>query len=44
LVPDKDFTHYDVERKQYAVNKGSYELQVGASSADIKLKSTVVVN
>jgi beta-glucosidase len=44
LVPDKDFTHYDVELKRYAVNRGSYELQVGASSSDIRLKSTVVVN
>jgi beta-glucosidase len=44
LVPDKDFTHYDVEHKRYAVNAGSYELQVGASTTDIRLKSTVVVN
>jgi beta-glucosidase len=44
LVPDKDFTHYDVEHKRYAVNAGSYELQLGASSSDIRLKSTVVVN
>jgi beta-glucosidase len=43
LVPDKDFTHYDVEHKRYAVNGGSYELQLGASSNDIRLKSTVVV-
>ena len=44
LVPDKDFTHYDVEHKRYAVNGGGYELQLGASSSDIRLKSTVVVN
>jgi beta-glucosidase len=44
LVPDKDFTHYDVEHKRYAVNGGSYELQLGASSSDIRLKSIVVVN
>ena len=44
LVPDEDFTHYDVEHKRYAVNGGSYELQLGASSSDIRLKSTVVVN
>jgi beta-glucosidase len=44
LVPGKDLTHYDVEHKRYAVNGGSYELQVGASSTDIRLKSTVVVN
>jgi beta-glucosidase len=44
LVPDKDFTHYDVEHKRYAVNGGSYELQLGASSSDIRLRSTVVVS
>jgi beta-glucosidase len=44
LVPDKDFTHYDAEHKRYAVSGGSYELQLGASSSDIRLKSTVVVN
>jgi beta-glucosidase len=44
LVPDEDFTHYDVEHEQYAVNKGNYELQLGASSSDIKLKSTVAVH
>jgi beta-glucosidase len=43
LVPDKDFTHYDAEHKRYAVNGGSYELQLGASSSDIRLKSTVLV-
>jgi len=44
LVPNEDFTHYDVEHKRYAVNKGNYELQLGASSRDIKLKSSVAVN
>jgi beta-glucosidase len=44
LVPDKDFTHYVVEHKRYAENGGSYELQLGASSSDIRLKSTVVVH
>ena len=43
LVPNKDFTHYDVEHKRYAVNKGSYEVQLGASSSDVKVKSTVAV-
>jgi hypothetical protein len=44
LVPNEDFTHYDVEHEHYVLNKGSYELQLGASSSDIKLKSTVAVN
>jgi beta-glucosidase len=43
LLPARDFTHYDVERKAYAVDAGSYEIQLGASSADIRLRSTVAV-
>jgi beta-glucosidase len=43
LIPNRDFTHYDVEHKRYAVNGGSYEVQLGASSSDIRLKSTVAV-
>jgi beta-glucosidase len=43
LVPNRDFTHYDVARKAYAVDSGKYEVQVGASSSDIRLKSTVEV-
>jgi beta-glucosidase len=44
LIPRRDFTHYDVERKAYAVDAGDYEIQVGASSADIRLRSTVAVS
>ena len=44
VVPSRDFTYYDVDRKAYAVDAGSYELQVGASSKDIRLKSTVAVS
>src|SRR5262249_41547143 len=43
LLPARDFTHYDVERKAYAVDAGSYEIQLGASSGDIRLRSTVAV-
>jgi beta-glucosidase len=43
VVPDRDFTHYDVANKRYAVDAGRYELQAGASSADIRLKSTITV-
>jgi beta-glucosidase len=44
LVPRRDFTHYDVSNKRYAVDDGSYEIQLGASSSDIRLKTNVVVN
>ena len=43
LLPARDFTHYDVERKAYAVDAGRYEIQLGASSGDIRLRSTVAV-
>jgi beta-glucosidase len=43
LQPDRDFAHYSVARKTYAVEPGNYELQVGASSRDIRLKSSVAV-
>ncbi len=44
LVPSRDFAHYDVEQKRYAVDAGDYEIQLGASSTDIRLKSTVAVH
>ena len=44
LVPGKDLTHYDTDRKRYAVDAGTYELQVGASSADIRAKASVTVS
>jgi beta-glucosidase len=43
LVPSRDFTRYDVARKAYVVDSGSYEVQLGASSTDIRLKSAVEV-
>jgi beta-glucosidase len=43
LLPKRDLTHYDESRKTYAVDAGQYELQVGASSADIRAKSTLTV-
>src|SRR6185295_18128168 len=44
LTPSKDFTHYDVERKRYAVDAGTYELQLGASSADIRSRANVTID
>ncbi|HZF31944.1 MAG TPA: glycoside hydrolase family 3 C-terminal domain-containing protein [Gammaproteobacteria bacterium] len=43
LLPRRDFTRYDVDRKAYVVDAGSYEIGVGASSADIRLKTAVEV-
>jgi beta-glucosidase len=38
-----DFAFYDVERNAWNVEEGNYELQLGASSADIKLRQTISV-
>lgn len=38
FTPEIDLRHYDIERKGYAVDAGAYEAQLGASSADIRLK------
>ena len=37
LTPEKDLRHYDDKRGAYAVDPGAYEVQVGASSTDIRL-------
>src|SRR4029453_2039869 len=37
LTPSSDFAHYDVERKAYAVEPGRYAIELGASSADLRL-------
>lgn len=39
----KAFSYYDVERKAFVVDAGNYELQVAASSRDIRLKMEIVV-
>jgi len=38
IRPQHDLTYFDVDRKDYAVEAGRYEAQIGASSADIRLK------
>jgi beta-glucosidase len=43
LVPGRDFTHYDADRKRYAMDAGDYELQVGASSADIRARASTTM-
>ena len=37
ITPAADLRHYDDQRDTYAVDPGDYEVQVGASSADIRL-------
>jgi beta-glucosidase len=43
LVPAEDFHYYDEQRKAFAVKPGEFEIELGASSRDIRLKGRVVV-
>jgi beta-glucosidase len=43
LTPNQDMCYYDVKKSNYAVEPGDFEIQVGASSQDIRLKGTVTV-
>jgi beta-glucosidase len=44
LNPEKDITYYDTARDTYAVASGAYEIELGASSADIRLKAPLQVS
>jgi beta-glucosidase len=43
IVPSRDLRHYDVDRDAYAVDPGNYEVQAGASSADLRLRTSLTV-
>ncbi len=43
ITPSDDLRHYDVDQKDYAVDAGRYEVQIGASSADIRLRQSFAV-
>ncbi|MCC5043571.1 MULTISPECIES: glycoside hydrolase family 3 protein [Xanthomonas] len=43
ITPREALRIYDEQRKAYAVNPGAYELQIGASSADIRSKQRFTV-
>ncbi len=43
LQPDKDATRYDARKKGFTVDPGRYEVQIGASSADIRQKAAFTV-
>jgi len=42
-IPVSRLRHYDPEISDYAVSEGSYEILIGSSSDDIKLKCAVIV-
>ena len=43
LTPERDLRFYDEQGKRYSVHPGAYEVQVGASSADIRERVTFEV-
>ncbi|GGY86601.1 glucan 1,4-alpha-glucosidase [Cellvibrio zantedeschiae] len=43
LKPNKALIRYDLASKQYVVDKGKYQLQVGASSSDVRLHDVISV-
>lgn len=43
LSPSKDFTFYDEQNKTYRVKPGDYEIQIGASSTDIRLRKIMTI-
>lgn len=42
--PIEDFSYYNSTEQKYMVDKGSFEIQVGSSSQDIRLKKTIYVD
>lgn len=43
ISPQSDLKYYDVAHHAYAVDPGRYQVQIGASSADIRLSKDLVV-
>lgn len=43
VKPSRDLTIYDDAKKAYAVDAGRFEIQIGASSADIRAKAVIAV-
>ncbi len=43
FTPARDLKHYDEGSHRYAVDAGQYEVQVGASSADIRVRGAYTV-
>ena len=43
ITPSKDMRYYDPQNQCYAVEPGEFEIQIGASSADIRLVKKITV-
>jgi len=44
FIPIKDLRYYNSTKQKYMVEKGSFEIQVGSSSEDIRLKKIIYVD
>ena len=44
LTPEKHITYWDTKGDRYAVAPGAYEVQIGASSADIRAKAPLTIS
>lgn len=44
LDPEKDLRHYDPQARKYVVAPGAYEVQLGASSADIRARAGLTID
>jgi beta-glucosidase len=42
-IPTSTLRHWDTQAKAYVIDAGEYELQIGASSADIRQTSKLSV-
>jgi len=43
-IPTQNFRHWDDAKNDYVIDPGTYEIQVGAFSGDVRLKGGVQVN
>jgi len=44
MLPVSQLRHFEPKAGDYVVAKGSYEIQVGASSSDIRLRKTLIID
>lgn len=44
LLGERDFAFYDVEKKAFTVEAGAFEIQVGASVEDVRLRKTIEID
>ena len=42
-LDSRDFTYYDMERQEFVVEPCEYEIEIGASSRDIRLCKSITL-